>query len=305
SESGPTGRFAPSPTGRMHAGNVFAALIAWLDVRSRQGKIVLRIEDLDAQRSRPEYSDALLRDLDYLGLSWDEGPFFQSEGVGRYQEALSQLEHNGLLYPCFCTRAGLLAASAPHGSEPPVYPGTCRSLSPAERFAKAHGHDAAIRVIVPDETICFEDALQGAYAQRLCEECGDFIVRRSDGGFAYQLAVVVDDAWQGVDSVVRACDLIGSTPRQIYLQRLLGMRHPEYCHIPLLVDGDGRRLSKRQKDANLDALSARFKSPEGLIGYIAGLAGLVPPGEAISAEGLIRAYTRDALKGVKSIVVPL
>lgn len=298
----PTGRFAPSPTGRMHAGNIFAALIAWLDVKSRGGRIVLRIEDLDAQRSKAGYSETLQRDLAYLGLPWDEGPYYQSTRSEAYEEALAVLGRKGLLYPCFCTRADLSAASAPHGGEKAVYPGTCRFLTEEEREERARSRSAAIRVMVPDEDIGLVDGLQGAFSQNLEKDCGDFILRRSDGGFAYQLAVVVDDASQGIGSVVRGVDLLESTPRQIYLQRLLGLEQPEYCHIPLFVDGTGRRLSKRNHDAGMEALSKRFKTPQELIGHIAGLAGLIPPGESASPEELAAVYSRDPLRNAICIL---
>ena len=332
----PVGRFAPSPSGRMHAGNLFAALLAWLDVKSRGGKIILRIEDIDTQRCRAEYIDALQRDLEYFGLCWDEGPYFQSKRGEAYEEALGALEQKGLLYPCYCSRADLHAASAPHTGEDWVYPGTCRPPESSVRQgtvlqsppgtglkspsgtglkAKAFGpvpnvlslkpaRNPSIRIIVPDQIIGFSDALQGECAQNLKAECGDFILRRSDGGFAYQLAVVIDDAAMGVNSILRAVDLLDSTPRQIYLQRLLGFSEPQYCHIPLLVDSQGRRLSKRQKDASLDVLLQRFGNPEQLIGFLAGLAGLVVQGEALSAAELLPLYNRQALLGQTHILWP-
>jgi glutamyl-tRNA synthetase len=295
-------RFAPSPTGRMHAGNVLAALVAWLEARCSGGEVVLRIEDLDTERSRREHADALQRDFEYLGLHWDIGPIYQSERVEAYQEALSRLERQGLTYPCFCTRADIHAASAPHAGEKPVYAGTCRRLSADERAHKLPQGSAALRLAVPGRVIAFTDCLQGAFTQDLPSECGDFIVQRSDGNYAYQLAVVVDDAEQGIGSVVRACDLLGSTPQQIYLQELLGYGRPEYCHVPLLVDTTGRRLSKRNRDADMEALSARFKTPEALIGHIAALAGLIAPGEHASPQELTSLYSRTPLKGVSQIL---
>lgn len=285
------GRFAPSPTGRMHAGNVFAALVAWLVAKSQGGKIVLRIEDLDAERSKPQFIDAVQRDLEALGLTWDEGPFFQHDRHEAYQAAFDSLVARGLTYPCYCTRADLHAASAPHRGEKPVYPGTCRHLSAAERAEReAQGRRAAVRLSVPDEERALVDQVQGAYVQNLARECGDFLVRRSDGAFAYQLAVVVDDTAQGVTSVVRGMDLLCSTPQQLYLQELLGAAHPEYAHVPLIVGELDRRLSKRDHDASLDALLERFKTPAGVIGHIAGLTGLAPTGDPITPEELLRTF---------------
>lgn len=289
------GRFAPSPTGRMHAGNVFAALTAWLVAKSQGGRIVLRIEDLDAERSKPVYIDAVQRDLEALGLTWDEGPYFQHDRTEAYRAAYDELRERGLVYPCFCTRADLHAASAPHRGEKPVYPGTCRHLSDGERAARAQQRMPAQRLIVPDREVAFVDQVQRSYAQNLVADCGDFLVQRSDGAFAYQLAVVVDDAAQGVTSVVRGVDLLCSTPQQLYLQELLGLPHPAYAHIPLLVAERDRRLSKRDRDAALDALLARFKTPEAVIGHIAGITGLAPTCDPATPEELLATFDLAAL----------
>lgn len=289
------GRFAPSPTGRMHAGNVFAALAAWLVAKSQGGKIVLRIEDLDAERSKPVHIDAVQRDFEALGLTWDEGPYFQHDRTEAYRAAFDELRARGLVYPCFCTRADLHAASAPHRGEKPVYPGTCRGLSAAERAARAQQRTPAQRLAVPDERIAFVDQVQGPYEQDLARDCGDFLVRRSDGAFAYQLAVVVDDAAQGVTSVVRGVDLLCSTPQQLYLQQLLGLPHPAYAHVPLLVAERDRRLSKRDRDAALDELLARFKTPAAVIGHIAGIVGLAPTCDPATPEELLATFDLAAL----------
>ncbi|MFR6256922.1 MAG: tRNA glutamyl-Q(34) synthetase GluQRS [Eggerthella lenta] len=289
------GRFAPSPTGRMHAGNVFAALTAWLVAKSQGGRIVLRIEDLDAERSKPVYIDAVQRDFEALGLTWDEGPYFQHDRTEAYRAAYDELRERGLVYPCFCTRADLHAASAPHRGEKPVYPGTCRHLSDGERAVRAQQRMPAQRLIVPDREVAFVDQVQGSYAQNLAADCGDFLVQRSDGAFAYQLAVVVDDAAQGVTSVVRGVDLLCSTPQQLYLQELLGLPHPAYAHIPLLVAERDRRLSKRDRDAALDALLARFKMPEAVIGHIAGITGLAPTCDPATPEELLATFDLAAL----------
>lgn len=289
------GRFAPSPTGRMHAGNVLAALTAWLVAKSQGGRIVLRIEDLDAERSKPVYIDAVQRDFEALGLTWDEGPYFQHDRTEAYRAAYDELRERGLVYPCFCTRADLHAASAPHRGEKPVYPGTCRHLSDGERAVRAQQRMPAQRLIVPDREVAFVDQVQRSYAQNLVADCGDFLVQRSDGAFAYQLAVVVDDAAQGVTSVVRGVDLLCSTPQQLYLQELLGLPHPVYAHIPLLVAERDRRLSKRDRDAALDALLARFKTPEAVIGHIAGITGLAPTCDPATPEELLATFDLAAL----------
>lgn len=292
------GRFAPSPTGRMHAGNLFAYLAAWLVAKSQGGRMVLRIEDLDAGRSKPRFADAVRRDLELLGLTWDDGPFFQHDRDEAYRAAFDSLVARGLVYPCFCTRAELHAASAPHRGEKPVYPGTCRRLDEAQRAERAKSRPPAQRLVVPARTVRLDDAVQGPYEQRLDRDCGDFVVRRGDGAFAYQLAVVVDDAAQGVNSVVRGVDLLCSTPQQIYLQELLGAPHPRYAHVPLLVAERDRRLSKRDRDASLDVLLARYGSPAGVIGHIAGVTGLAPSCEPATPEQLLASFDAEELSGL-------
>lgn len=288
------GRFAPSPTGRMHAGNVFSALVAWLVAKSQGGSIVLRIEDLDAERSKPQFIDAVQRDFEALGLTWDEGPYFQHNRTEAYEAAYAELCNRGLVYPCFCTRADLHAASAPHHGEKLVYAGTCRSLTEEQRAERAKVRRPASRLMVPNECIQLVDAIQGPYSQNLADECGDFLVRRSDGAFAYQLAVVVDDAAQGVNSIVRGVDLLCSTPQQMYLQDLLEYPHAEYAHVPLLVAEEGRRLSKRDHDAALDALLKRFKTPAGIIGHIAGITGIAPTCDPATPEELLATFDLEA-----------
>ena len=221
------GRFAPSPSGRMHLGNLFCALLSYLSVKSRGGEWILRIEDLDTARCRPEYARQVEEDLRWLGLAWDEGgsaggpdaPYFQSQRTALYEAALARLRGMGLVYPCFCTRAQLHAASAPHREDGlTVYPGTCRGLTP-EDIARweAAGRKGALRLRVPEETVTFTDRHLGEVTEYLPTDCGDFLLRRSDGLFAYQLAVVVDDAAMGVTEVVRGADLLSSTPRQLLL----------------------------------------------------------------------------------------
>ena len=288
------GRFAPSPSGRMHLGNLFSALMAWLSVRSAGGEMVLRIEDLDPDRCRAEYAAQLKDDLRWLGLDWDCEQMPQSLRTEVYREAFERLSAQGLVYPCYCSRAELHAACAPHASDGNViYSGTCRGLSQAERETKTRA--PAWRLRVPDEEVAFGDGLQGRFCENLAYACGDFIIRRSDGVYAYQFAVVVDDAAAGVTQVVRGRDLLSSTPRQIYLHRLLGLPLPEYYHVPLLTAPDGRRLSKRERDLDMGALRERLR-PEELIGHIGWLAGLLDAPEGVSARELAEHFSWQRVK---------
>ncbi len=288
-----TGRFAPSPSGRMHLGNVFSALLAWLSVRASGGEMLLRIEDLDTQRCRPEYADQLKDDLRWLGLDWDHEAEQQSRRGAIYARYVDVLREKGLVYPCWCTRGDLKAASAPHAADgKPIYPGTCRDLSEQARAAKSR--PGALRVIVPDREIVFTDGLQGEFRENLARECGDFILRRADGVHAYQLAVVVDDALGGVTEVVRGRDLLDSTPRQIYLYEMLGFPVPRFYHVPLLEAADGHRLSKRERDLDLGVLR-QTHTPEQLLGYLAGLAGFWD-GSPASARALLGAFDWDHVR---------
>ena len=276
------GRYAPSPSGRMHLGNLCCCLLAWLSAKHQGGRVVLRIEDLDAMRCPRSFADLLEADLAWLGLSADEGgsaggpagPYYQSERADLYRYYYDRLAGMGLVYPCFCTRSQLHAASAPHRSDGQVvYPGTCRGLTPEQVAEKSRIRPPAWRVMVPDEEITFTDGHLGRYTENLAADCGDFIVRRADGGFAYQLAVVVDDALMGVTQVVRGADLLSSTPRQLWLYRTLGLPAPEFYHLPLLLAPDGRRLSKRDGDQSLEHLQAKY-TPEQIIGKLAWICGL-------------------------------
>lgn len=295
------GRFAPSPSGRMHLGNLACSLLAWLSAKSAGGRIVLRIEDLDAERCPRVYADALEQDLAWLGLHWDEGgstggahgPYYQSERAEIYQAAFEKLQAMGLVYPCFCSRSQLHAASAPHRSDGQVvYQGTCRGMCAqqvADRIAKT-GRRPAMRLQVPDEVLGYTDGHLGAYSEHLPTECGDFILRRGDGVFAYQLAVVVDDAAMGVTQVVRGEDLASSTPRQLLLYRLLGLPAPEFIHLPLLLAPDGRRLSKRDGDVSLENLRARYTAGE-VVGKLAFAYGLNPSCEPRTPESLLADFS--------------
>lgn len=293
------GRFAPSPSGRMHLGNAFSALIAWLAVRSAGGEMVLRQEDLDPQRCKREYADQIEEDYRWLGLDWDRGgsaggdAYYQSNRDDIYAEALETLRQNHLIYPCFCTRNQLHAASAPHATDgTTLYPGTCRNLTPAEQTERAKTRKPAMRVKVPDETVSFTDHIMGTYTQNLAQACGDFILRRSDGVFAYQLAVVVDDARMGVTEVVRGADLLSSTARQLYLYRLLGLPAPKFAHCPLLLAPDGRRLSKRDGDQSLENLRAKYTAEE-IVGRLAFAYGLQPEPAPRTPESLIPDFSWD------------
>ena len=289
-------RFAPSPTGRMHAGNIFASLVAWLAAKSREGKVILRIEDLDRDRSKEEFIRQIPEDYERLGLVWDEGPYFQHDRDEVYARYYGLLEAQGLIYPCFCSRADLLSGSAPHRGEKTVYSGNCRTLTEIERQKARESRVPAFRVMVPEETYALDDRIYGHYAQDLQTECGDFIVRRSDGAFAYQLAVVVDDGLQGVSLVARGVDLLCSSPQQLFLQDAFGFAHPQYLHVPLLVARSGVRLSKRNRDASLDEMLQVLGSPEAVIGYIAHVTGILDAFEPATPEELLSVYDEDALR---------
>jgi glutamyl-tRNA synthetase len=271
------GRFAPSPSGPLHLGSLRTALVAWLFARSQSARFLVRIEDLDPQRSRPEFERRQLDDLRVLGLDWDEAPVRQSERMPLYEDALARLEAQGRLYPCFCTRAEIReAASAPHDALPGGgYPGTCRALGEAERKRRcAAGRPFALRVRAHSERVEFDDRLRG--------RCGavvdDFVVRRADGVPGYQLAVVVDDGAQGVGEVVRGDDLLDSTPRQILLARLLGLPVPRSAHVPLVFGTDGVRMAKRSRPPSL---SERREPPAVTLALLAHTLGLALGSERV------------------------
>ena len=286
----PVGRFAPTPSGRMHLGNVFAAMAAWLSIRSQDGELVLRMEDLDIQRTSPEKAAVLREDLRWLGFDWDRETVPQSQRTKVYDEYFQQLKEQGLLYPCYCTRAQLHDVNAPHLSDGTyVYPGTCRNLTAVPYRIPAW------RLKVPQRQIRLTDRNMGEYCQELSTQCGDFVVRRSDGMYVYQLAVVVDDGEAGVTEVVRGVDLLPSAPRQMYLQELLGFENPQYGHVPLLIAPDGRRLSKRDQDMDLGYLRQHY-TPQQLLGSLACAAGLTDTPQAVSARELIGEFSWEKLK---------
>ena len=289
------GRFAPTPSGRMHLGNVFAALMAWASARSQGGEMVLRMEDLDTQRTSREFAEILRQDLSWLGLDYDRETPPQSQRSGVYTEYFEKLRRMELLYPCYCTRSQLHGVNAPHLSDGTyVYPGTCRNLTQAQR--NSMNRAPSWRVIVPDKTWEFTDLCQGDYRLNLAAECGDMVVRRADGVYVYQLAVTVDDGEAGVTEVVRGMDLLSSAPRQMYLQELLGFPHPTYAHVPMLLAPDGRRLSKRDRDLDLGELR-RHVSPERLIGTLAHSVGIIDKAESLSAKELAREFRWEKVRG--------
>jgi glutamyl-tRNA synthetase len=280
------GRFAPSPTGPLHLGNLRTALLAWLFARSAGAQFLLRVEDLDRSRVRPGIEETQLSDLRAIGLEWDGPVVRQSERVELYEEAIGRLDADGLLYPCYCTRAEIrAAASAPHGiSAADRYSGTCRELTAAQRAEhKAAGRPPALRVRSEDVRIAFQDRLLG----RIEDVVDDFVVRRNDGTPSYQLAVVVDDAAQGIGEVVRGADLADSTPRQILLARLLSLPEPTYTHVPLVLGPDGQRLAKRHGAV---ALSDRQEGPDEVRAWMARTLGLAETGETPSMENLIARF---------------
>ena len=291
----PVGRYAPTPSGRMHLGNVFAALIAWLSVRSRDGEMVLRMEDLDTQRTSAEFAETLRDDLRWLGLTWDRETPAQSQRSAVYDKYFEILREKGLLYPCYCTRSQLHSVNAPHLSDGTyVYPGTCRNLTEGEQAA--FRRPPAWRVVVPDRVWTVEDRIQGTYRCNLATECGDMVVRRADGVYVYQLAVTVDDGEAGVTEVVRGMDLLSSAPRQMYLQELFGFPHPEYAHVPMLLAPDGRRLSKRDRDLDLGILRQRL-TREALLGALAFAAGLIDQEVSVSLKELTKEFSWKKLSG--------
>lgn len=310
------GRYAPSPSGDLHLGNLRTALLAWLFARCSDGKFVLRIEDLDQPRVRPGASERMLFDLRWLGLDWDEGPdnggpyapYVQSERQEIYRIYLQRLIDKGLIYPCYCSRAEIArAASAPHGNEGPRYPGTCRYLTQAQRRQhEVNNRRPSLRFRVDDElTISFTDLLVGPVEQQVQQTVGDFIVCRSDGIFAYQFAVVVDDALMHINQVVRGVDLLESTARQILLFEALGFHVPTFAHVPLVLDEDGKRFSKRIQSAGLEPLREKGVTPEQVVGRMAAECGLVDRGEELSARELAQRYRQQGYSMMRSIVASL
>ena len=291
----PAGRYAPSPSGPLHVGNLRTALLAWLFARSEGARFLLRIEDLDPQRSRPEHEAGQLADLRAIGLDWDGEPVRQSERTPLYREALARLSDQGRVYPCWCTRAEIRAATrAPHGPHAELpYPGICRGLGTAERAERQRiaGRAPSLRLDAHAESVRFEDRLHGTI-ERVVD---DLILRRWDGAFAYNLAVVVDDAEQEIGEVVRGDDLLEWTPRQVLLARLLGHSPPRYAHVPLVLGADGKRLAKRHGAVTLLDRRALGERPEDVLSWMAASVGLAQPSEALSAAQLVERFDPPAL----------
>jgi glutamyl-tRNA synthetase len=277
------GRFAPSPSGPLHLGNLRTALLAWLFARSARSRFLLRIEDLDPNTSRADHEAGQLADLQALGLDWDPPVWRQSERRARHDEAIAGLEAAGLTYPCFCTRREIAeAAGAPQGQVPGAYPGTCRDLGPAEQAEReATGRPAALRLRTDGQPRTIVDRLHGEVTMPL----DDLVLRRNDGVPSYNLAVVVDDAEQGVEEIVRGDDLLSSTPRQAHLAELLGLPRPTWAHVPLVLGTDGERLAKRHGAVSLGDLVAEGVTPEEVLVRLAVSAGLAAPGERLSGAG--------------------
>ncbi|MEX2582327.1 MAG: tRNA glutamyl-Q(34) synthetase GluQRS [Gemmatimonadota bacterium] len=292
------GRFAPSPTGDLHLGNARTALLAWLQVRRAGGRFVLRMEDLDPGRVRPEYQATQLEDLRWLGLEWDEGPdiggdfgpYLQSSRQRLYEEALERLGARGRLYECLCSRREIAAAAeAPHAGddEGPPYPGTCSRIAPARGV---EGRPSALRFRVPPGPVGFEDELYGMRSYTPSLETGDFVVRRKDGVAAYQLAVVVDDAAMQITDVLRGADLLSSTARQILLYHALDLPEPRWTHVPLMLSVDGERLSKRSGAASLRELREQGAVSERVVGWLAWTCGLAADGKEVAPAELVADY---------------
>lgn len=295
-------RFAPSPTGDLHAGNIYSYLLAWLIARLSDAQIILRIEDLDRERSREEYSDRIIDDLARLGLTWDIGPIHQSDRLDIYDEYISRLSDVANIYDCFCTRAEIRAASAPHIEDRIIYAGTCRHLSEEEHGrkmleARSSCRRPGRRLEVPNIDMTFVDEIQGEKSMNLLREMGDTLLVKSDGGYAYQFAVAIDDGVSNIDLVTRGADLVPSTFIQIYIQSLLGLDIPRYQHIPMLCSKDGSRLSKRNKDASLDELSDQYGSIEGVLGHISYIGRLIDHDESVSAKELLEHLDLEELYG--------
>ena len=297
SEQQIVGRYAPSPTGDLHHGNLRTALIAWLHARLQGGEFLLRMEDLDTPRTVAGSADRILEDLAWLGLDWDGEVVYQSERQALYQLALEDLQAQLLVYPCFCSRRDIQqAASAPHINSG-AYPGTCLKLSKQEIRQRLQDKQPALRIKVGTAEIVFNDACLGSQQQNLAQDVGDFVIKRADGLFAYQLAVVVDDLQQGITDVVRGADLADSTARQIYLCQKLKVRRPlpNYCHVPLMLDQNGQRLAKRDGSQSVRRWRASGASAEALVGELAAGLGLCSAGTVISLADLRQSLDFESL----------
>lgn len=289
------GRFAPTPSGQLHLGNIACAMIAWLSAKAQGGQCLLRIEDVDVPRCPRRLAQDNLAALDFFSFRFDGKALYQSERTAVYEEYLRCLEKHGLIYPCFCTRARLQTLYAPNlGDTQVVYDGACRKMTQNEIVRMSQTRSPSLRLAVPDESITFTDRLQGTVTENLQRDCGDFVLKRADGLFGYQLAAVVDDALSGVTEVVRGRDILSSTPRQIYLQRCLSFPSVSYLHIPLLMGADGHRLSKRLGDTDVQTLSKRY-TPEMLLGLLAHACGIIEEEYPVTLEQLIPLWDEKKL----------
>jgi glutamyl-tRNA synthetase len=291
----PDGRFAPSPTGTLHLGNLRTALVAWLFARRQDARHLVRMEDLDTGRVRPHWYDEQLRDLTAIGVDWDGPVVRQSDRLALYEDALARLDEQGLVYPCWCTRAEIReAASAPHGDLPEgAYPRTCLHLTAAERAEReASGRPPALRVRTDAARVGFEDRLEGPFAGAV----DDFVVRRNDGAFAYNLAVVVDDAEQGIGEIVRGVDLLDSTPRQLWLGARLGLPAPRHAHVPLMLGPDGTRLAKRHGAVTLADRAALGETPDDVRAALAASLGLCAAAERPTPAELVERFSLAVLR---------
>lgn len=289
------GRFAPTPSGEMHLGNLLCALLAYLSAKSKGGRFLVRIEDLDTARCSGSSADKILDTLHKLGLDSDEVPLRQSERTGIYFNKETELREKVNIYPCFCTRAQLHAAEAPRLSDGEfIYTGVCKNLSAVQVKNLREKRSPCYRIEVPDEDITFYDGLNGEITQNLKRECGDFIMRRSDGVYAYQFAVCVDDGESGITEVVRGTDLLSSTPRQIYLLKQLGYTPPQYYHIPLVCASDGRKLSKSEGDSAYRAVCRN--SAEKILGLLAYSCGLIDSFRPTGLDELTENFSWDKIK---------
>jgi glutamyl-tRNA synthetase len=306
----PRSRYAPSPTGPLHLGNARTAILAWLQTRLMDGVFIMRNEDLDLPRVIEGSDQQIYEDLYWLELDWDEGPdiggpvgpYNQSERSGLYEEALQRLDEKGVVFRCYCSRKDVReASSAPHDSGRVLYPGTCRFLSPeeeAEIQAEKPDRTPSWRYRVPARELSVEDVVAGTFTQHLNTAVGDFPIRRADALFAYQLAVVVDDALMGVTDVLRGVDLLPSTPRQIELFEALDLPVPHFWHVPLMCDEEGNRMSKRIESNSIQELRAQGKSPAEVVGMLAASVGLAEPGEAVSVGRLLDRLTLEEFQEV-------
>ena len=305
------GRFAPTPSGNMHIGNVLCYLLVWLSARSQGGGVVLRFEDTDLLRMRPGAVEQTFSDLAWLGLDWDEGPaaderggeYFQSCRTEIYDRYFDALRERGMVYPCFCSRKDVRLASAPHEEDrAAVYPGSCRDLTEAEIAERRKRRPPAWRLRLEDVTVSFRDRIRGESSCRILREYGDFPIRRADVVYCYQFTAALDDALMGVNEVLRSRDLISSSPWQVYIRQLFGFEPPVFVHIPLLLDPEGQRMAKRDFSLSLREVRRHY-SPEEVVGALGFLAGLQDEPRPRAAAELIGLYAPEKLPR-EDIVLP-